>query len=151
PIKKTTRLITIGVLTVVVGVSFFLILTARGDEPRPRADSIPNCEIGTLMTVGNWQAPVPGTPEWERLTFRSAGGAAEAFVARYMAAGRRDGRPTEVSGVRTIDRGRYYLPLSDAQHQGEVAFGVENVRGRYIVLSVEFCDGAEPAVDMFPG
>ncbi len=26
-------------------------------------------EVGSLMTVGYFQAPEPGTPEWERLTF----------------------------------------------------------------------------------
>lgn len=132
-----------------VVVTFFLIQSARGDQVRQKTDSIPNCEVGSLMTVGYFQAPEPGTPEWERLTFSSSDEAAQDFAARYEAAGRRDEAPASGNEFRTIGHGRYYLPLPGTPEQGEVAFGIEKVGGRYMVLSVEFCSGAEPKVNIF--
>src|SRR5690606_22459256 len=103
------------------------------------------------MTVGSFQAPEPGTPEWESQAFDSSREAAEAFTARYLAAGRRDGRATTGPELSELGFGRYYLSMPDAPHQGEVAFGVERRKEKYLVLSVEFCNGAEPRVDIFSG
>lgn len=143
-------LLVAGVAVVAIA-TLVLLQSARADEARQRLDSVPNCEVGSLMTIGQFQAPVPGTPEWEAQAFGSSREAAEDFASRYLAVGRRDGQPTAGSVLSDLGSARYYLSTPGSPDQGEVAFGVERANGKYLVLSVEFCSGAEPSVDIFSG
>jgi hypothetical protein len=141
-------------LTVALAGVVLLAIGALPGDSAATADGVPNCRLGTLMTVGHRTAPEPGTPEWERLTFPTIEAAATDFTSRYLTVGRADGKPSSTEGFRDLGHGEFYIPLVGAPDRGEVLFEVEEVgRGsessRYAVLRVEYCDGAQPREDFF--
>lgn len=121
-----------------------VMLVTACSAPTEVTAEIPNCVVGSLKTVSHGTPPVDGTPEWDAMTFSTPREAAVSMFDEYREAGRVDGQEIEAAEIGVIDELNYFVPNPDDAERGEALFVVEQVGDRFVVLRMEFCEGARP-------
>lgn len=139
-------------MVLVLLLATLLYVGSRVGISQDRAPEIPNCPMGSLVLIGQGLMPDPGSKSFDDMTFDTPEEAAESAFARYREGGRTDGRLLEPREFRWLagedsaagtGRASIYVPFSDDPDRGDVLFIIDQVAGRYAVVEVRACEGAE--------